>query len=265
MAGGSRRGSSNSAWPRRSPIGGGRRPRPWANCGRPASNSSTSSSAPSMATTARTSRSASSCGLATADHRFARSAASRPRPGHRHRAIGANSAASTSATPRGRRPSTPSSWSRAIAARRPSSAAARWTSSPGITSTTRPTGGSVGSPRSTGSTTSRRASRGVRRLGTHQRAISCLRSHDRIPCRCLRGPLARTEGEDRATGRRLQGPGRSGPAVRRPGRAPDLDRRGSGGAGDRADLPGHRPVGGGELGGGEAVLAAAARVVARAV
>src|SRR5205823_7872247 len=39
-----------------------------------------------------------------------------------------------------------------------SSGAARWTSSPGITSTTRPTAGSAGSPRSTGSTTSRRAS-----------------------------------------------------------------------------------------------------------
>ena len=57
----------------------------------------------------------------------------------------------------------------------------------------------------------------------------------------------------------------AGPALRRPGRTPGVDRRRSGGPRDQADLPGDRPVGGGELGGGEAVLAAAAGVVARAV
>src|SRR3954447_22266030 len=89
-----------------------------------------------------------------------RARGSKPRPAPRRRATGANSAASTSATPKGRRRSMPSSWSSATAARRPSSGAVRWTSSPGIASTTKPTAGSAASLRSTGSTTSRRASRG---------------------------------------------------------------------------------------------------------
>ena len=100
--------------------------------------------------------------------------------------------------------------------------------------------------------------RGCGAWGRDQRAVPRLRPDDGLPRRCLRGPLARTEGEDGATRRRLQGPGRPGPAVRRPGRAPVVDRRGPGGPRDQADLPGDRPVGGGELGGREAVPAAAA-------
>src|SRR4051812_3014987 len=78
-------------------------------------------------------------------------------------------------------------------------------------------------------------------------------------------PARPSRGGDRATRRRLQGPRCPGPALRRPGRAPVVDRRRPGGPCDQADLPAHRAVGRGELGGGEAAAAAAPGAVARAV
>ena len=269
---GSRRWPAEAVADRATRPGRGRRPLvagpgrdPGPGSGRPASSSSTNSSAPSTATTAPTSRSASSCGPATAGPRSARSGGSRPRPGPRRKATGASSAGSTSATPTGRRRSTPSSWSSATAARRPSSGAVRWTNSPGTTSTTRRTAGWAAWRRSTGSTTSRPASPTAAAPGDRSTSSTASMpgrwAFTSMPARS--GP--RTEGEDGATRRRLQGPGHPGPALRRPGRAPGVDRRRSGGPRDQADLPGDRPVGGGELGGREAVLATAAGVVARAV
>ena len=262
----SRRGSSNSAWPRSSPTGGRPRPRSWASSGRPASSSSTSSSAPSTATTARTSRSASSCGPATAGRRSARSGGSRPRPGPRPRATGASSAGSTSATPTGRRRSTPSSWSSATAARRPSSGAARWTSSPGTTSTTRRTAGSAAWPRSTGSTTSRPASRGAAAPGEQ------INEQYRVYARTMGFHVDACE---------VRSPEQKGKTERRVGDCKGLDvqgRRFDGLAGlqawtdaDRAARAIKRicPATGlsvaDELGGGEAVPAAAAGAAARAV
>ena len=105
----------------------------------------------------------------------------------------------------------------------------------------------------------------LRRLGTDQRAISCLCADDGISYRCVRGSGARTERKDGAPRGRLQGPEHRGPALRWSGGAPGVDRRRSGGPRQQADLPGDGPVGGGELGGREAVPAAAAGVVARAV
>ena len=101
------------------------------------------------------------CEPVSACRRCGRSAGSRRRRGPRPRATGASSRGSISATPTARPPSTPSSWCSATAARRPSSGVARWTSSPGITSTTRRTGGWAAWRRSTGSTTSRPASPGA--------------------------------------------------------------------------------------------------------
>ena len=157
MVGRNPRSLSNSVWSRPSPTGGTAKSNFWARTDRPASGSSTSSSALSTAMRALTSQSGSSCGPAMAGPRSARSGGSRLHPGPKLKATGASSAGSTSATPTARRHPTPLSWSSATPARRLLSGAARWTSSPGITSTTRPTAGTAAWPRSIGSTTSKPA------------------------------------------------------------------------------------------------------------
>ena len=115
----------------------------------------------STATTAPTSRSASSCGPATADPRSARSGGSRPQPGPRHKAIGAIFRRVDLGDPEG--PTTIFAFVMVLSAQpqggrrlEPLDAPARLAARPqrGLPPARRL------SPRSTGSTTSRRASRG---------------------------------------------------------------------------------------------------------
>ena len=105
----------------------------------------------------------------------------------------------------------------------------------------------------------------MRRLGDRQRAVPGVRPRHGLLRRRLRGPLPRAEGQVRAPRRGLEAAAGAVEALRRPGRAAGLDRRGAGGRRGPPGVPGHRPLGRRELGGRAAVAAAPTGPLARAV